>query len=520
MKSQNLVIASVGCVVFLAGCTIGPEALTRDERAEIIAKDRAMLLEPQVPIEEPISIYEAMARTLANNIGYRVQLMEEAIALGQFDLAKNEMLPQLTGTVEAVDRDAQSVSSSRSFLTQQQSLEPSTSQDRSRVFGDLTFAWNLLDFGVSYYQAKQEANRAMIARELRRKSMQTLLLQVRSAYWQAAGAQRFEDEIRSLIEDANGALESAREIERQRLQEPIAILRFQRSLIEVVRQMEGLLAVLQTAKNELASLMGVAPGVEYTLLLPGEEDLSMPSFFVDLEQLEIVAFDQRPEIREEIYRGRITGDEKRKILLRALPGLEIRASRNYDSNSFLRHNWWREIGLNVSANIIEILTVNQKLEQADNQSAADDMRRLSVGAAILSQVRISLAQYQSSQEELKRRGELSQLEARILELVASNASNDNESQLERIRTQATSISSRLERQKAFADAQASFGRLLVSLGVDPLPADVNTNDKRELKALLRERMSVWETGAITLDRLVIKSGEDPIETTSVSTDAQ
>ena len=246
----------------------------------------------------------------------------------------------------------------------------------------------------------------------------------------------------------------------------------------------------------------------------------MPSFFVDLEQLEIVAFDQRPEIREEIYRGRITGDEKRKILLRALPGLEIRASRNYDSNSFLRHNWWREIGLNVSANIIEILTVNQKLEQADNQSAADDMRRLSVGAAILSQVRISLAQYQSSQEELKRRGELSQLEARILELVASNASNDNESQLERIRTQATSISSRLERQKAFADAQASFGRLLVSLGVDRLPADVNTNDKRELKALLRERMSVWETGAITLDRLVIKSGEDPIETTSVSTDAQ
>lgn len=300
------------------------------------------------------------------------------------------------------------------------------------------------------------------------------------------------------------------------------MLRFQRSLINVVRQLEGLLAQLVNARNELANLMNVSPEIEFKLLLPAEEDLTMPRFNADLEQLEIVALDQRPEMREEIYRSRISAAEKRKVLLRALPGLELGARRNYDSNSFLRHNWWREVSLNVSANIVELLTLNEKLDQAESQIIAGDLRRLSVGAAVLSQVRISVAQYLSAQEELNRRRELSAIEVRILELVETNASNDNESQLERIRTRATSISSRLERHKAYADAQTSFGRLLVSLGVDPLPADVVTDNPDKLRSLLQERLSVWETGEITLDRLVLPEDDQverpngPIPSTPVS----
>ena len=378
------IVPVAGLALLVAGCSISPEPLTLEQRREIIDRDRNVFLDQQKPIDRPISVYDAMARTLANNLGYRVQLMEQSIALGQFELAKNEMLPQVTTTVEGIDRHKQSVSSSRSFETQTRSVGSSTSQDRSRIFGDLTFAWNLLDFGVSYHQAKQEADRALIARELRRKSLQNLILQVRSAFWQAASAQRFETEIQSLIADATQALESAREIERQRLRPPLEMLRFQRSLINVVRQLEGLLAQLVNARNELANLMNVSPEIEFKLLLPVEEDLTMPRFNADLEQLEIVALDQRPEMREEIYRSRISAAEKRKVLLRALPGLELGARRNYDSNSFLRHNWWREVSLNVSANIVELLTLNEKLDQAESQIIAGDLRRLSVGAAVLS----------------------------------------------------------------------------------------------------------------------------------------
>lgn len=177
------IVPVAGLALLVAGCSISPEPLTLEQRREIIDRDRNVFLDQQKPIDRPISVYDAMARTLANNLGYRVQLMEQSIALGQFELAKNEMLPQVTTTVEGIDRHKQSVSSSRSFETQTRSVGSSTSQDRSRIFGDLTFAWNLLDFGVSYHQARQEADRALIARELRRKSLQNLILQVRSAFW-------------------------------------------------------------------------------------------------------------------------------------------------------------------------------------------------------------------------------------------------------------------------------------------------------------------------------------------------
>ena len=53
-------------------------------------------------------------------------------------------------------------SSSRSVFTGQQTLEPSTSTDRDRLVADLTLSWNLLDFGVSYFNARQQADRILV----------------------------------------------------------------------------------------------------------------------------------------------------------------------------------------------------------------------------------------------------------------------------------------------------------------------------------------------------------------------
>ena len=113
--TKSVLIAAIALIV--SGCAVRPEPLTLEQRRDVVQQDRNTLLEQQKPIERPISVYDAMARTLANNLGYRVQLMEQSIALGQFELAKNEMLPQVTTTVEGIDRHKQSVSSSRSFET-------------------------------------------------------------------------------------------------------------------------------------------------------------------------------------------------------------------------------------------------------------------------------------------------------------------------------------------------------------------------------------------------------------------
>ena len=46
-------------------------------------------------------------------------------------------------------------------------------------------SWNLLDFGVSYYRARQQADQVLIAEERKRKVVQNILADTRNAYWRA-----------------------------------------------------------------------------------------------------------------------------------------------------------------------------------------------------------------------------------------------------------------------------------------------------------------------------------------------
>jgi len=95
-------------------------------------------------------------------------MMEEALASAQVDLAQYDMLPTLAAEAGFTSRDNVEASSSESIQTQAQSLVPSTSTNRDRVTANARLSWNVLDFGVSYFQAKQQADRYLIAQGNRR----------------------------------------------------------------------------------------------------------------------------------------------------------------------------------------------------------------------------------------------------------------------------------------------------------------------------------------------------------------
>src|SRR5690606_22968470 len=84
---------------------------------------------------------------------------------------------------------------------------PSASSERTRNTLNLGFAWNVLDFGVSYYRAKQPADQSLIMRERRHKAVQILVHDVRQAWYRAEAAQRLLPAIDDLLNDIESALE-------------------------------------------------------------------------------------------------------------------------------------------------------------------------------------------------------------------------------------------------------------------------------------------------------------------------
>ena len=182
LKSMRAGVAALACVMALAGCGITPEPLTEDETEGRIDTDLSTMFSNQEKIEKPITLHMAMARALSYNLDNRLKVMEEALANKQLDVAKWDMLPDLIVSAGVTDRTNTDASSSRSVETQTESLETSTSVEKTIRTAELKFSWNILDFGVSYYAAKQNADRVLVALERRRKVVHNIIQDVRDTY--------------------------------------------------------------------------------------------------------------------------------------------------------------------------------------------------------------------------------------------------------------------------------------------------------------------------------------------------
>ena len=224
MKYRKIFVTAFMTVVLLFGCNLNPVPVTSEERLATMMQDQTEMYAKQEPIVRPLTFYEALARPLKYNFDHRLTMMEAVLQDTLLEVATLNMLPKLTANAGYQFRDRKLGSSSADFYTGQQTLRPSTSQDPSRGLADLTFAWNVLDFGVSYFQAKQQADRILIAQERRRKVVNNLIKEVLQAYWNANIADRVLPGLEPVLTEAEHALEVSKTLEGNRLQPIISVL--------------------------------------------------------------------------------------------------------------------------------------------------------------------------------------------------------------------------------------------------------------------------------------------------------
>ncbi len=492
--------------MLISGCSVMPEPITDDEQQAAISADQQTLFARNDAIEKPLTLYQAMARALKNNLDHRVKMMEKAVADGQSDIALFNMLPELAASVGYRGRDNFNASNSRSTDDGTESLRTSTSQDRSRDVYNFSFSWNLLDFGVSYFQAKQDANKVLRSEENRRKTAQNLMQDVRTAFWRMASTQLIAEEIDTIIYDARLALKDAQKIEQERLRPPLEILQYQKKLLEIIRRLENLSETLMLAKTELASLLGLRPGQAFSLQLPDNSFSQLPEIALPITQMENMALQLRPELREEIYNNRITAEETHKAILRLLPGIEFNASYNYDSNTYTLNNNWFELSGLITQNFVELLTAPARFNQIDAEEKLGDMRRLSVHMAVITQVHLSYRQYLIAQHQFNRTQELDSVNQKISQYMQVASENDAQSQMQKIRFNTDALMSKLQLFEAYADVQSAMGKIYVSMGLDPLPDWIDGYDIETLANSIEAIDKGWQQGAFPKLNLTV-SGE-------------
>jgi outer membrane protein TolC len=463
--SRHAIALSI--IALLAGCAVTPVPIEPAERLTTLKLDRAVMYQNQEPLTADLTLDEAMARTLKYNLESRLKLMDQALSLGQIDVAQYDMLPRLVAAAGYNNRSNELVVDSMDVTTRQIALGNTTSQERSHTTADLNFTWNALDFGVSYFQAHQQADRSLIMKERQRKTIHQLMQQVRQTYWLAMGAQALEGRVGPLLNEVKGALDNATRVEQEKLRPPLETLNYRKAMLDIVRQLEAMRDELGQAKPRLATLMNLPPAAPFSLVMPSE--LTLPSAPYTIEAMEEKALLQRPELYEADLQTRISVAETKKAMVRMLPGVEIYAGPHYDSNSFQHNQNWADAGLRVTWNLFNLLSGNKQQQLAELQVEITKSQRLALNIAILTQVHVAWRDYSGRQRQYELSQTLFEIDQKINSHTRAAATNSAQSKLDAIRSGVSELMADYRRFQNYAAMQASYGQLIASMGQDPLP---------------------------------------------------
>lgn len=469
------------CLI-LAGCANQkPMVLSQQELDRELNRTATLIRADVEPIEAPLTLHEAMARALKYNLERRTRLMEETLALGQLEVANFDMLPKLMAQAGYLWRNNDRLSYSADSTTRQRSTSaPFISQDRIHELRELNFSWSLLDYGIGYYGARQQANRVLIAAERRRKAMHLLMQDVKTAYWRAASAQLLQEGVVRMIRLADEALSDSKKSESELVRNPIDALRYQRQLLENVRLLEAIQQELQTAIVDLATLINAPLGAPIPIADTQIKSISSQALEVPVVKLEQVALNQNADLREQHYTVRIAQDETRRTLARLFPNITFNYGVKHDTDSYLVNQSWQEASLQLSFNLFNLYTGPTQMKWARTGVTLAEQKRMATQLAVIAQVHLARLQLINARAQFDRAEAIYDTDNKIAVLMRARQSAQVQSKLDIVSNETAAILSLLRRYQALAQVQTAESRLITTLGLEP---DIGSSSELSLQDL-------------------------------------
>lgn len=496
-------ILIIPLVFTLTGCANLTADLTLSEQLELIEQDIKSLYTPKV-LEEPISFHEAIARTVKYNLDHRVKALETLSLQRKVTVEALEALPQLSASADYYTRSNLRASSSRSIETGQTSLEPSYGTEQSFRGARLEASWDLIESGLNVINAKQSSDEAKIAHQRQRRMLQSIVREVLGLYWQAASEQLLREEFSSLMQKGHRIAQDLQRAEKEGLVPRDEVLKQQVRLYKSLNALSDAKERLLSAKTQLAYLMNVSPNAEFSLDVSSQDfQKKIPSMSADVEELTLLSLVMRPESREEVLRKRIVERKSVEEILKTLPGFEIIAAQNYNSNDFLVNNNWADLSLTLTQNLLNVFTLPSRLSQVEAEERLADLKRKTLFAAIMTQTHVAYNSFRHSREKYNLRQNLLNVEQQIARDAKNKFSANTLSDVEYFEIQSDFILGQTSMHSSFVKLWSNYAMLIDTLGIDPT-SDISTEmSLEELEEIIKERYA-------SLDEVILPNALDMV----------
>ena len=468
--AKILLIISLGALISCAKRS--PERLTVDVISKSVESDLAKIKQVKeqndlLKKDLNVDLYTAIALAVENNKDLKVKILESSLSDKKIEDVEFGMLPSMTANAGYTSSEKYKATTSATVASNDKAgsigSSYSTSRDRDVTEQSVGFAWNVLDFGLSYIRAGQSSDRYLISKELERKAASNIKRDVVRAYWNALSADKLIKRYDPLLVKVNKALNDSQKIQELLLQKPMDALLYQKELLDIQRALQSQKQSFVNAKIELKSLMGLLPNEKFTLV---ETDLPLNELNMKLEDMEEYALINRSELMENRYEERISIAETKAGIRSLLPGLNFNASWTSSSNDYLVNKTNFEYGSSIGANLFNVFRAPIIREINERNTQIIKEQRLALSMAVLSQVHISNIEYQMALEEYETAEKYYEVSRKITEQVRNAQKIARFGELELIREEASLLVAELRRDIAYSRVQFSIAQVYTSVGID------------------------------------------------------
>jgi len=446
------------------------------------------------PLTSPLTLEQALARALKYNLEQRVQRLEEAIALGTWESGRFDMLPKVVGVAGHRARNKDLVSRSVDSVTGLPSLaNPFISSERESELYDLGVSWTLLDFTMGYFNAKQNADRILIAAEARRKAVHALNRDVTIAFWRMASAQRMRQDVATALAEAERAVADSSQAQSEAIQSPVDQLRYQRQILENIRLLGSIDREFSTARVTLARLVNLPSDLEFAVQEPAESR-SDAMLQVSAEQMEEIALQRNSDLRQSIYGERIAAVDVKKSMARLLPNLSFSYNLRQSTDDYLIHQNWNEAAYSISQNLTNLLSLPANRRNALAGVELARQKRIATQMALIAQVHIARINLAGQYKQLLLADRIWSIDDQIKQQTSNRQSAQAVSQLAKVASDTAAIVSLLRRYQALAEFHAASGALQSTLGMEIDLSGLQDQSVDQIASRIRIWMGAWQSG--------------------------
>ncbi len=415
-----------------------------------------MYADSPTKIEKPLDLYMTTALALKYNYtGRMVRYQESLLKAGK---SAYSALPEIVSNAGYVNTNYSDTSP------------------------DLKVAWNILDISTLYFMNADHVLKQNVATEESRKVIQNIVQEARVLYWKALTAQRLLPVIDETIEhitlDVDEMNVKAKDLAKDGKNLTTEELVKKREYMEKIKSLSALKRDMETAHERLASLMGLHPQTEFTLVGRQYGNFELPEIKSNLSRLEWLALTNRPELKAHDL---ITRSDDLEVII---SNFRDDSDSAYHTNPSAYNKKWCTAANEASKSVYKSMGNL-------NEARLEELRRQRMTSLILNQVYIAWARYTSALEDYQIAMEIAGTSENIAEDVTNaNGSHAEKSQLEAARA----IEDETKASLAYVDLQDALGALYATIGLDSVPYYMLSESPSKIALSLYETADKWRGG--------------------------